>query len=174
MLELSDRIIVTNGFKSQWTGLYIGRPGKGKSGSVLANPYPLTDYSLEESLKLYKEWLWQHLQNTESPQFKEIKKLALKYALGRPIQLDCFCKPKSCHGDIIKSCVIWYASNKLDSGREFIQTTGDKLEPFIPGFSKQHYWRIYRNELSSIQWGRLIKEFKPVIGPFVQPIIEDI
>ncbi len=101
-------ILVVNGYKSGWTGEYVGRPGKGKKGSPLANPFPLSKYSREESLKRYKQWLWDNLQNKQSEQFLEIKRLAEIFLEKQSLQLDCFCKPKDCHRDIIKAAIFWF------------------------------------------------------------------
>ena len=122
---------------------------------------------LTENTLKFKQTLWEAI-NSDSDLHFQIKRYSMFYALGNQIRAIEFSQ-RFVYPELMLNCVIWYASNKLDSGREFIQTTGDKLEPFIPGFSKHHYWRVYKNELSSIQWGRLIKEFKPIKGPFVQP-----
>ena len=55
------------------------------------NPFPLSEYSLEESLKLYRQWLGKKLE--ENPKFLDPL---------RGFDLGCFCKLNSpCHADII-------------------------------------------------------------------------
>ena len=105
-------IQVVNGYTSGFDGFYIGRPGKGKT-SVLGNPFSLSNYSREDSIEKYRQWLWEHLQDSESPQYLEIKKLATKYKQGSDLTLVCFCKPKACHGDVVKSAIAWFAANLL-------------------------------------------------------------
>jgi len=96
-------INVSNGYHSGFTnGIYIGRGGKGKAQSPLANPYSLNKHSREESLKLYKEWLMRKLKDRNSPQSMEFNKLKLLLSHGSDLNLICFCHPKPCHGDIIK------------------------------------------------------------------------
>ncbi len=70
--------------------VYIGRVCryvKGANDSKWKNPYPLSRYSREESLKLYEKWviknLWDHLDQLEGK------------------TLGCWCKPESCHGDVL-------------------------------------------------------------------------
>ena len=125
---------------------------------------------MDKTLK-FKQSLWDAV-NTESDLGFQIKRYSSFYARGNRIRAIEFSNLFA-YPEIMLDCIKWYASTKLDKDREFIQAKGCDLEPFIPGFSKQHYWRVYRDELSSIQWGRLKKEFKPLIGPYVQPIIED-
>lgn len=85
---------VVNKRKEQFD-IYIGR------GSIFGNPYShlpntkaeYTCKTREESIELYREYFHERL-NTD-PYFKaEVLKLKGK-------TLGCFCKPLSCHGDII-------------------------------------------------------------------------
>jgi hypothetical protein len=105
-------IRVVNGYKDGFEGTYIGRPGKNKT-SVLGNPYTLDNYSREDSIHNYRYWLWEKLQDEQSPQYKEIKRLALLYKKGQEIRLVCFCKPFACHGDVVKAAVEWFAGTLL-------------------------------------------------------------
>lgn len=67
---------------------YIGR------GSPFGNPFPIRkNGTREEAIEKYRKWFHKKL---EDPEFKE-KVLALKGMV-----LGCFCKPKACHGDVIK------------------------------------------------------------------------
>ncbi len=67
---------------------YIGR------GSFLGNPYIIgTHGSREEVILKYKEYFYTLIKN--KPYFRN-KVLALK---GKT--LGCYCKPLSCHGDIV-------------------------------------------------------------------------
>jgi len=58
------------------------------------NPFPVDIYGREECIRLYKEYFYKKIE--EDKDFKEAV-LSLK---GK--RLGCFCKPESCHGDIIK------------------------------------------------------------------------
>jgi hypothetical protein len=75
--------------------IYIGRP------SIWGNPYSTKENSLakyktktrKESVEKYKQYI---LNN---------KELLSKLSTLKGKRLGCFCKPKSCHGDIIAELV---------------------------------------------------------------------
>ena len=70
--------------------VYIGRAGRGKDGKWGNKFYKGTR---EENIANYEHWLLTH------PDGKKLMK-ALPELLGK--RLGCFCKPKACHGDILK------------------------------------------------------------------------
>ena len=84
---------VVNIYKSPYD-IYIGRAGKGQDG-YFGNPFKILPKQTKGStLTKYKEYFYNRL-NTD-PEFKSrIHELKGK-------TLGCFCKPNSCHGDIIK------------------------------------------------------------------------
>jgi hypothetical protein len=86
--------------------IYIGRENyKLKlEGSCLANPYPLSRYSRENSLALYKVYLDKQLENINSPQYREIQRLK-EILISYNIKLVCYCVPKECHGHYIKEVI---------------------------------------------------------------------
>ena len=89
---------VVNKYKEEYD-VYIGR------GSIWGNPFPVNENcSLDESLKKYKIHL--------SDMVKSGKITLQDLADLQGKRLGCFCKPKPCHGDIIKSSSDW-AHNKL-------------------------------------------------------------
>lgn len=65
----------------------------------LGNPFTVEQYGREKAIMLYEVWLRGKLLegNPEITTALESAKKAL--ATGKP--LGCFCKPKSCHGDVI-------------------------------------------------------------------------
>lgn len=84
--------IVVNLFKNKYD-VYIGRAGKGQDG-YFGNPFPLKPEELRgATIERYKEYFDNKIAN--DPIFKA-RILELK---GKT--LGCFCKPNSCHGDII-------------------------------------------------------------------------
>ena len=89
----SERIVVVNKYHSNYD-FYIGR------GSVLGNPYPITDIDSRDSVcDKYEVWFE---QNKDRPDVKEyLNKILAKARLGS-VSLGCFCKPQRCHGDTIK------------------------------------------------------------------------
>ena len=84
--------------------VYIGRARsviiKDKTGttrwpaasSPFHNPYTVADHGREQALVLYKQYIIDKLQD---PEFH----LELKSLKGKT--LGCWCKPESCHGDIL-------------------------------------------------------------------------
>jgi GTPase involved in cell partitioning and DNA repair len=76
--------------------IYIGRP------SSYGNPYSSKEKSIadnkvdtrEESLKLFEEYINKH------PEL--IDKLINEMKEKNIYKLGCYCKPKKCHGDILK------------------------------------------------------------------------
>lgn len=89
---------------------YIGRP------SILSNPYTHKKYtkyakilvnSRDESISSYEQYFNENIRNEEFR--NEITKILELYKKHNKLNLVCFCKPKSCHGDFIKK----YLENKL-------------------------------------------------------------
>lgn len=98
-------ITITNGFLSGWTGIYIGRKWKDKNRSPLANPYSVEQYGRDRCIDMYKKWLWSAILEKREPTYSFLKQLVNKYRNKEDIQLDCFCYPKKCHGEIIKLAI---------------------------------------------------------------------
>jgi hypothetical protein len=81
--------------------IYVGRNGRifiNKEpfcypSSIWHNPYKLKDHSLDESLKMYREYITEKIQ--KSPNMYDLNKLKGK-------NLGCFCKiGNNCHVDIL-------------------------------------------------------------------------
>jgi hypothetical protein len=80
--------VVINKYHKIPFDVYIGR------GSMFGNPYVMgKDGDREEVIKLYEEYFYKRI--AEDEEFKR----AVCQLKGKT--LGCFCKPKSCHGDII-------------------------------------------------------------------------
>lgn len=77
--------------------VYIGREGKGFSGTF-GNPFPLEDEKDRDIiLDKYRQYLENRVQ--EDAEFcNKVKNLKNKI-------LVCFCKPKTCHGDVLAEMV---------------------------------------------------------------------
>jgi len=95
-------------------GIYIGR------GTIFGNPYShkvsfgsYTVKTREEAIEKYrahmrKEW-------TKSPELQaNMIKLADQYLQGKEVVLICSCKPKACHGDVLKMAIENLAENITD------------------------------------------------------------
>lgn len=91
---------VVNKYKEGYD-VYIGR------GSIWGNPFshlPETKAQYlvatrEESVSMYRQYLWHQLAQGV------ITIEMLRNLNGK--RLGCFCKPQSCHGDIIVKSVAW-------------------------------------------------------------------
>jgi hypothetical protein len=96
-------IIVVNKYKDQIPDAYhtvdIMRP------SILGNPFPLAnEEDREQVLAQFKQYLWQQMNIPDSPIARRLRQLS--DSIG-DMALVCCCKPKSCHGDIIKDAILW-------------------------------------------------------------------
>ena len=88
--------------------IYIGR------GSVLGNKFtsiPLKNTkaevqckSREESIEKYKDWLIEEI-NSGNKQIRIMMNTIYKLAKKEDVNLVCYCKPLSCHGDVIKEII---------------------------------------------------------------------
>lgn len=103
-------IKVVNKYKHTPTenDVYIGR------GSILGNPYTSIKSkqtkavcvcdSREESINSFDIYIQEQLANKNLEICNEFNRI-WKMAKGNGVNLVCFCKPKDCHGDIIKRII---------------------------------------------------------------------
>jgi len=112
-------IKVVNKYKHEPTpnDVYIGR------GSVLGNPFShlkssydiIKTNSKEEAIEKYKDYFHDKMTSCgcKDKVFKQtVRRLVVQAKLGEDINLVCFCKPKPCHGDVIKE----YIENEINNG----------------------------------------------------------
>ena len=103
-------------------GVYIGRP------SLLGNPFKIGEHGKRaEVISLYRAWLWRQIK-LRGNVFRELQRLAAIARRG-DLVLICWCKQRSCHdvpchGDILKSAVMWMNSADTDS-----PTDAENLDP---------------------------------------------
>ena len=84
---MTDNTRVVNKYKENWD-VYIGR------GSIWGNPYIIgKDGTRNEVIDKYEEYLKLQIEKGQ------ITNKDLMLLRGK--RLGCFCKPKSCHGDVI-------------------------------------------------------------------------
>lgn len=128
-----DVRVVNRHNKGRNGAVYIGRGGKGIPGSPLANPRRLGDqkpsggrWERGETIALYERdlraaldpavrearwWdgrrgLYRTLTAVERAEIEaEVARLRA-LALRGPLELDCFCTPLACHGDVIRRIVL--------------------------------------------------------------------
>jgi hypothetical protein len=86
--------------------IYIGRAGKGSTGSPLANPFKAvngnTDAEREKLCDRYQVWFDAKVKEHDDAVYNELVRI-YRLAQRGPITLGCFCYPKRCHGDTIKA-----------------------------------------------------------------------
>ena len=107
-------ITVVNKYKHTPTesDVYIGR------GSPLGNPFtsrPVTTTSAkiqadsrEDSINRYRKYIYGILQSDSSEMYtigKGLNEIISKLDKHGYVNLVCFCKPKDCHGDVIKKII---------------------------------------------------------------------
>lgn len=105
--------------KSEMLGVqevYIGR------GSALGNPFthlPIEKSkalfqveSREKAIEEYEKWIWQKIGDKDEAVIKELENIKSKAKAGK-VYLVCYCKPKKCHGDIIKMIVEKYIKQNI-------------------------------------------------------------
>ena len=87
---------------------YIGRP------SILGNPFAVgRDGTRADVIAKYRLWLWRALKTDDAIR-RRIWVLAKLHMEGVHVHLACWCKPKSCHGDVIRSAVLWAAEQATE------------------------------------------------------------
>lgn len=86
--------------------IYIGR------GSVLGNPYTHLDLKLtkakfrvqtrQEAIENYESYIRKQIEQGNKEIIDELNRIIELMKIKNKVFLVCFCKPASCHGDIIK------------------------------------------------------------------------
>lgn len=80
-------------------------------GSLLGNPYIMrdkTDAERDRVIAQYRLWLWDNMKRRTSTG-------NVIYTLAKAkeaIYLVCCCKPRKCHGDVIKAAIEWVRKNQ--------------------------------------------------------------
>jgi hypothetical protein len=96
------------GPQSNEIDIYIGR------GTPWGNPFRKDKLNLDkdEAIECYKQHIYTNLKSKDTKlynQFLELKELILK---GYNVNLVCSCKPKNCHGDVIKTIIDRWVSKE--------------------------------------------------------------
>jgi hypothetical protein len=94
---------------------YIGRP------SIFGNPFSHLEDSEAKiivdnrdiSIELYKKFFYTRINNNDMILILEINKMIDIYNEYGKLNLVCWCKPKPCHGDIIKEYLEYKLSNSI-------------------------------------------------------------
>jgi hypothetical protein len=89
-------------YKIKGKAIYIGRP------SILGNPFAVSVHGHGVCIAMFRKWLWKQMQS-DTEQHKEVLRLAELHKNGTDLTLVCWCKPKPCHGDVIKRAIEYLA-----------------------------------------------------------------
>ncbi len=74
---------------------------------MLGNPHYMANEGQRAAVvEAFRQELWKQLQR-DTPQRREIERLARLHMAGEDINLICCCAPKSCHGDVVKRAILW-------------------------------------------------------------------
>jgi uncharacterized protein DUF4326 len=109
-VKQASKIIVANArhIPPNTAAIYIGRKMPGRPASPLGNPFKIQhDDERPEALRKYREWLEEQLKD-DTPARREIEKIIEQVTIPTvevDLALICFCKPKICHGDVVKEIV---------------------------------------------------------------------
>ena len=108
-------IKVVNKYKHEPTNgdVYIGR------GSIFGSPFSHIQSkhpqlkevfpTREEAVEAYRKYFYGIIDSCgcKHKKFKgSLRELIVRLKLGEDINLVCFCKPKACHGDVIKEYIL--------------------------------------------------------------------
>ena len=86
------------------------------SASPLASPWTLDKESDRPILmKKYKQLLWGELKRYDSEARLELFRL-VRLARKGDLYIGCYCKPRDCHGDIIKAAIEWIIEKGIEEG----------------------------------------------------------
>ena len=125
--------VVNKPSKGSNGAVYIGRGGRGSAGSPLANPRRLGDRKLGggvwergETIALFErdvrraldpaspsaQWwdgrsgCYRTMSAAERQAIRAEVQRLLQLARTAPLELDCFCSPQACHGDVIRKILL--------------------------------------------------------------------
>lgn len=96
-------IKVINIEKTRQEYVYIGNacPERNLRASLLANPFTIyQENDREKIMQDYHDWLRKEIK-AKGPIYRYMLSLQLQ-SIQKNLILGCWCKPKKCHGDIIK------------------------------------------------------------------------
>ncbi len=86
-------------------GIYVGRP------SILGNPFPMkSEKDRAEVIAKYRRWLWVELKKNGEVA-AELSRLVKIYREKGELTLICWCAPKACHAEVIKSAILLFSTD---------------------------------------------------------------
>lgn len=80
---------------------YIGRP------SLLGNPFVVgDDGDRDECVDKYAEWIKKEIHRKGNRVYPAIVNIVEALTVQCYVELECFCAPKRCHGEVIREIVL--------------------------------------------------------------------
>lgn len=109
--SFADRVKVVNKYrvKSQYIDIMRGSP--------LGNPFTLQDRTRLTAICDFEDHLDRALKDSSSEVRKEMERLLRLLLDGETVRLGCCCKPKPCHGDVIRKRLIREAKRRSRRNR---------------------------------------------------------
>ena len=83
----------------------------------LGNPYAMkSEADRDYVIDRFRQTLWFNWIHGAFMTPEHDNLIQILYAARRgPVELACYCAPKSCHADIIKNCIVWMNTQELYS-----------------------------------------------------------
>lgn len=75
-------------------------------GSPLGNPFHVEEYGRDNAIARYRPWLDEQIATGNRRVIDALDDIASRAMAGEQVHLLCCCKPKSCHGDVIREVVL--------------------------------------------------------------------
>lgn len=107
VLYCGDMNITISNVKDNLSGVYIGRT------SAFGNPYHIgKDGDRNEVIQKYRKWLYAEIKK-EGKTYHAVMGLCDKLVKDNGnLNLICHCAPLPCHGEVLRSCIIWIMGGK--------------------------------------------------------------
>jgi hypothetical protein len=133
-IQETEAVVLLNGkptgFQDVKEGpaIYIGRENEhyGLEQSLLANPYPVSEYSRKDSLLQFTDTLIDAVQEDEGIQDEVLS------CYGKP--LACWCLPKLCHGHVISLYLVYRLHAGMDpqaAGQQIKKRINTRIDHLI-------------------------------------------
>lgn len=120
MNEHSVTVVNIKAVGRQSGAIYIGRSMPGFAASVLGNPHKAghcprcgCTHTREQALELYRDWLRSEYRKGGVVR-QELERLA-DLSETQDLVLACWCKPLSCHGDVVKDAIAGIVKKRTEA-----------------------------------------------------------
>lgn len=85
--------------------VYIGRP-RGHAPLGLGNPFRVgAEYKQGEAVEAFRDYARDAWSDPRSEFRQRVMDLARRSFAGEDLKLVCWCKPRACHGDVLKDAI---------------------------------------------------------------------